>query len=99
MKLEDKSVLLFYLFIRQMSGIADCLRHLQSKRQGVEYSDTERRTYTAYLKTELADNIQLTKRMCSAFNLDYSEVEILGKQRDIEKREEYLERHPGAEWV
>ncbi len=96
---DDKAILLYLLFIRQMGGIADCLRHLQSQRQGVIYSKEEQAGWIAHMKTELADTVQLVQRTGLIFGLHFDELVVLGSARDAEKRKEYLERHPGAEWI
>lgn len=87
----SKLVLLFFLLIRQMGGIADCLRKMPE--------DTSEAGWRAYIQSELSDILTLTRRCCELLELDYKEVEALGLQRDAEKKAEYLKRHPSAWWV
>jgi len=96
---DDKLTLLFYLFIRQMGGIADCLRHIQSTKQGAEYSNEEINGWIAHAQTELADTSMLVRKMCSTLGINYDTTVTMGIVRDIEKKDEYLQRHPGAHWI
>lgn len=96
---DDKLTLLYYLFIRQMGAIADCLRHIQGDKQGAMYSDEEINGWIAHTQTELADTSVLVRRMCNVLGVDYDSTVIMGIARDVEKRDEYLRRHPGAHWV
>ena len=96
---DDKLTLLYYLFIRQMGAIADCLRHIQGGKQGAMYSDEEINGWIAYTQTELADVSILVRRMCNVLDIDYDSTVVMGIARDEEKRKEYLRRHPERIWV
>ncbi len=96
---DDKLTLLFYLFIRQMGDIADCLRHLQSPKQGVHYSEEEDNSWVEYIRTELADTLKLVQRTCTVLGIDYDSTVVMGTVRDTEKKKEYMKRHPEAHWV
>ena len=95
---DDKLTLLFYLFNRQMGAIADCLRHIQSEKQGTEYTD-EMNGWLAHIRTELAATSAINRKMCGVLGINYDSTVLLGTIRDSEKMREYLERHPGAYWV
>lgn len=96
---DDKLTLLFYLFIRQMGAIADCLRHIQGDKQGAEYSVEEVNGWIVYTQTELADTSMIIRRMCNTLGIDYDATVVMGVTRDAEKREGYLKRHPEARWI
>lgn len=96
---DDKLTLLFYLLNRQNGAIADCLRHIQGDKQGVQYSEDEKNGWVAHMGTELADTLAIVRKFCSVLDLDYNSIQVLGIARDNEKRKEYLARHPGAHWV
>ena len=87
----NKLVLLFFLFVRQTGSIADCLRKMPE--------DTTDKGWIAYIMTELADIAILVKRTCEVLDIDYDEIVKLGFERDAEKKEEYIKRHPGAVWI
>ncbi len=90
---EDLTVLLL-LLIRQISGLADCQRHIITD----DVSDEEFEGYRAFMKTELADVTNLVRRACLVLDLDVVQVTELGWQRDEEKRVSWLRRHPKGRW-
>jgi len=96
---DDKLTLLFYLFVRQMGGLADCLRHIQGGKQNTECDYAEYKAWVAYAKSELADVGNLVRKACDVLDLKYDEVISLGTLRDEEKKKEYLRRHPNATWM
>ncbi len=96
---DDKLTLLFYLLTRQTGAIADCIRHIQGEKKNAECTDEEYSGWIAYMKTELGDATMIIRKMCDVLEIDYDGTVILGIRRDTEKRQEYLERHPGAHWV
>lgn len=96
---QDKNkvlTLLFYLFIRQMGGLADCFRHIL--KDGL-FITGELQGWRGFVQSELADLLALVRKTCDLFELDYKETEIMGQKRDAEKSQEYLKRHPGGFWV
>lgn len=87
---KDQLVLLHLLVARQSSGLADCIRHiLKDEWDG----------WVEYATTEIADLFVIAERLCEVLELDPDEVRKLGFERDEEKREAHLRRHPGALWV
>jgi len=82
-------VILHLLMTRQLSGLADCIRNiLNGKWDG----------YTDFAMTELGDMAVLVDRMAKVLELEPEEVKQMGLDRDSEKKEDYLRRHPGATW-
>jgi len=61
--------------------------------------DTTEKGWIAYITTELADIAILVKRTSEVLGIDYDEIVKLGFERDAEKKEEYIKRHPGAVWI
>ena len=93
---SDVITLLFYLFIRQMGGLADCFRHIQ-RNDLVLKGDID--GWRGFIQSELADILCLVRKTCKLFGLDYGETEKMGETRDAEKSREYLARHPGEFWI
>lgn len=96
---DDKLTILFYLLNRQTGSIADCLRHIQGDKHGAGYTEEEAKGWIAFMQTELADTSWIVRRLCNVLEIDYNATLIMGVKRDAEKKKEYLERHPGANWV
>ncbi len=93
---DDSLTLLFYLFIRQMAGLADCFRRVQRDHL---FATGKLQGWRDYIQTELGDIIMLIERTCTLFDLDYEETRTMGRKRDAEKSKEYLKRHPEEFWV
>ena len=93
---NDIAALLFYLFIRQMGGLADCFRHVQIENA---LDSGELQGWKGHIQTELGDTLVLVEKTCVIFGLDLDETRQIGITRDIEKAEEYLIRHPDNYWV
>ena len=101
---RDESLMVHYMMLtRQLTHLADCLFHivrLKTQKDGTHGSaHLDYRGYRVYAQSEIADMLVQTKRILDELDLDFIDTYSMGLKRDIEKRKDYLETHPGDDWV
>jgi len=96
---DEALAVLYMLLTRQMTRLADCFQHTFRLHKRGDSDGKLFRGYKAYAQSELADALWLIKRICDVLGVDFNETIELGVLRDKEKREEFLRRYPGEEWV
>lgn len=85
----------FNLLVRQIGSISTCIwGFMRAPAFG-----RPTLPYALFAKTELADMTAHIRELCVLLGLDFWEVELLGRQRRIEKRAEFEQRHPTVPWV
>jgi hypothetical protein len=88
----------YVLLTRQLTRLADCIFHIArletqpDKKHGSQNMDYK--GYRAYAQTEISDVIWQCKKMLDALDLDFDETVAMGKEREREKKEMYLQDHP-----
>ncbi len=102
---DEKLVFAYIMLTRQATRLADCLTHiirLPTSNDGKAVHESkilDFKGFRAYMQTELSDVLCQAKKMIEILGLDFDETLKMGLQRDIEKKTEYLKKHPNEEWI
>lgn len=97
---RDELLALHYMLLtRQMTRLSDCLLHIIRLHTQGDDDGKLFKGYRGYAQTELADVIHHVKKFCEILGISFDETVHMAYERDKEKREEFLRKHPGEYWI
>jgi len=94
---EEALVMHFLVLVRQMAELASSIEGILKSKDAEEAKRWK--GYNSELKASLADSVYQIKRICQILKIDLlCELIPLGEERNRQKREEYLRKHPDGTW-
>lgn len=99
---RDEALAIHYMILsRQSAELSAALMHifnLQTKQEPIEDKEKEFRGHRASAKIVLGDMLCQIEEICKILDLNFEEVKKIGSEKNQEKREEFLKKHPDGKW-